>query len=202
MVDASGLSGICRSNTGVADTDEPCTNSIVPGAGSRAAVAAGLANCLRHMKSLTLSVSARLTVQCALPLTSARAPAPARTSSGRNETPAHAAAAVTRNSRREPPTSPLDTLLRTGVVRKLRSTAGGRHAVCHLGIFTRVTALTRLLASTKSPSRVTDVLRTMLPPPGIAQLWNLEVLGSKRTIVFGVVPDSLYQMMSLMAEMP
>ncbi len=62
--------------------------------------------------------------------------------------------------------------------------------------------MTRLLASTKSPSRVTEVLRTMLPPPGIAQLWNFAVLGSKRTTVFGVDPDSLYQMMSLIAEMP
>src|SRR5437763_16087040 len=54
----------------------------------------------------------------------------------------------------------------------------------------------------KLPSRVTEVLRTMLPPPGIAQLWNLPALGSKRTTVFGVVPDSLYQMTSLIAEMP
>ena len=42
----------------------------------------------------------------------------------------------------------------------------------------------------------------MLPPPGITQLWNFSVFGSKRTTVFGVVPDSLYQMTSLMAEMP
>src|SRR5207245_10430388 len=61
----------------------------------------------------------------------------------------------------------------------------------HFRILTSVTALTRLLASTKSPSRVTEVLRTMLPPPGIAQLWNFSVLGSKRTTVFGVGPDSL-----------
>src|SRR5713101_100778 len=72
----------------------------------------------------------------------------------------------------------------------------------HREILTRVTALTKLLASTKSPSRVTEVLRTMLPPPGIAQLWNFSILGSKRTIVFGVDPDSLYQMMSLITEMP
>src|SRR2546426_700308 len=72
----------------------------------------------------------------------------------------------------------------------------------HFAILTSVTALTRLLASTKSPSRVTEVLRTMLPPPGIAQLWNFWALGSKRTTVFGVVPDSLYQMALLMAEMP
>src|SRR5438132_11410387 len=72
----------------------------------------------------------------------------------------------------------------------------------HLPILTSVTVLTRLLASTKSPSRVTEVLRTMSPPPGIAQLWNFSVLGSKRTTVFGVVPDSLYQITSLIAEIP
>ncbi len=47
---------------------------------------------------------------------------------------------------------------------------GAGIVVRYLAIFTSVTALTRLLASTKSPSRVTDVLRTMLPPPGMAQL--------------------------------
>jgi len=67
---------------------------------------------------------------------------------------------------------------------------------------TSVTALTRLLASTKLPSRVTEVFLTIFPPPGIAQLWNFSVFGSKRTTVFGVVPDSLYQMTSLIAEMP
>src|SRR6266496_3346103 len=77
-----------------------------------------------------------------------------------------------------------------------------RCASPHFEIVTRVTALTRLLASTKLPSRVTEVLRTMFPPPGIAQLWNFSVLGSKRTTVFGVVPGSLYQMVSLIAEIP
>src|SRR6266478_1776352 len=72
----------------------------------------------------------------------------------------------------------------------------------HFDILTKVTALTRLLARTKLPSLVTDVLRTMLPPPGIAQLWNFVLLGSKRTTVFGVDPDSLYQMTSPIAEMP
>src|SRR6266700_2265516 len=72
----------------------------------------------------------------------------------------------------------------------------------HFFIVTSVMPFTRLLASMKLPSRVTDVLRTMFPPPGIAQLWNFAVLGSKRTTVFGVDPDSLYQMMSLIAEMP
>src|ERR1700676_2171130 len=72
----------------------------------------------------------------------------------------------------------------------------------HFLIVTSVTPLTRLLASSQLPSRVTEVLRTMLPPPGIAQLWNFSVLGSKRTTVFGVEPDSLYQMISLIAERP
>src|SRR6266849_2763736 len=72
----------------------------------------------------------------------------------------------------------------------------------HFFIVTNVMPFTRLLASMKLPSRVTDVLRTMFPPPGIAQLWNFAVLGSKRTTVFGVDPDSLYQMLSLIAEMP
>src|SRR5712691_4294578 len=58
----------------------------------------------------------------------------------------------------------------------------------HFDILTKVTALTRLLARTKLPSLVTDVLRTMLPPPGIAQLWNFVLPGSKRTTVFGVDP--------------
>src|SRR5438552_16565625 len=70
----------------------------------------------------------------------------------------------------------------------------------HFAILTSVTALTRLLASTKSPSRVTEVLGTLLPPPGIAQLWNLWAFGSKRTTVFGDVPDSLYQIAQLMAD--
>jgi hypothetical protein len=43
---------------------------------------------------------------------------------------------------------------------------------------------------------------SMLPPPGIAQLWNFSVFGSKRTTVLGVEPDSLYQMTSEIAEMP
>src|SRR5439155_17728179 len=67
---------------------------------------------------------------------------------------------------------------------------------------TNVTSFIRLLASRKLPSGVTDVLRTIFPPPGIAQLWNFSVLGSKRTTVLGVDPDSLYQMMSLIAEIP
>src|SRR5437868_524108 len=72
----------------------------------------------------------------------------------------------------------------------------------HFSILTKVMPLTRLLASKKLPSRVTEVLRTIFPPPGIAQLWNFSALGSKRTMVFGFDPDSLYQIMSLIAEMP
>ena len=87
-----------------------------------------------------------------------------------------------------------------------RSAPHSGSACCRLAqslfIVTNVTSFFRLLASKKLPSRVTDVLRTMLPPPGIAQLWNFSVLGSNRTTVFGVDPDSLYQMMSLIAEMP
>src|SRR2546429_9281164 len=72
----------------------------------------------------------------------------------------------------------------------------------YFGIVTSLTVLTNLLASTKLLSGVTEVLRTMLPPPGIAQLWNFSVLGSKRTTVFGLASDSLYQMTSWIAEMP
>src|SRR5260370_10916660 len=86
------------------------------------------------------------------------------------------------------------------LLRALRCRQTGRPA--HFFIVTNVIRFTRLLASKKLPSRVTDVLRTMFPPPGIAQLWNFSVLGSKRTTVFAVDPDSLYQMIPLIAEMP
>src|SRR3954454_981300 len=59
-------------------------------------------------------------------------------------------------------------------------------------ISTRPTAFTRLLAITGMPSWVTAMLRTISPPPGIAQLWNFSLCGSKRTIVFGLAFDSLY----------
>src|SRR2546422_1461717 len=55
--------------------------------------------------------------------------------------------------------------------------------IYYLPISTSETALTRLLASTKLPSGVTSVLRTILPPPGITQVWNFSVAGSKRTTV-------------------
>src|SRR5918912_71707 len=69
-------------------------------------------------------------------------------------------------------------------------------------ISTSATRLTPLHASARLPSRVTDTLRTTPPPDGIAQVWNFSVFGSKRTIVFGFTPDSLYQTTSLMDAMP
>src|SRR3954463_8634680 len=71
------------------------------------------------------------------------------------------------------------------------------HFIC-----TSPTWLTRLLASTGLPSGVTSMLRTISPPPGIAQDWNLSVFGSKRTIVLGLAPDSLYQSAPLVKTMP
>src|SRR5256885_4815496 len=59
MVEVSGLPGICRSNTGVADTDEPCTKSIVPVSLSEDPPAPRFLSCLRHRKSLMLSLPAR-----------------------------------------------------------------------------------------------------------------------------------------------
>ncbi|HET7193327.1 MAG TPA: XRE family transcriptional regulator [Pseudolabrys sp.] len=41
------------------------------------------------------------------------------------------------------------------------------------------------------PSGVTSTLRTMSPPPGIAQLWNFSLAGSKRTMVFGLAPGAV-----------
>src|SRR5438045_1345801 len=107
MVDASGLPGICRSNTGVADTEDPCTNSIVPLCLSDAAAAPFL-SCLRHMSSLTLSAPARLTVQCAVPMTSASGSASAAASPDGRAMPAHAAAAALKNLRRDGVTGGVD----------------------------------------------------------------------------------------------
>src|SRR5262245_43739444 len=67
---------------------------------------------------------------------------------------------------------------------------------------TRPIWLTRLLAVTGLPSRSTSMLRTMSPPPGIAQLWNVSVFGSKRTMVLGLTPDSLYQSAPRAKTMP
>src|SRR5262249_34329663 len=69
-------------------------------------------------------------------------------------------------------------------------------------ISTKVTAFTRLFASTALPSRVTSMLRTMSPPPGIAQVWNFCVCGSNRTTVFGLAKDSLYHSAPLVKTMP
>src|ERR1700682_5742386 len=113
MVDASGLPGIWRSNTGVADTDDPCTKSIVPLFLSEAT---RFLSRLRHRKSLTLSLPARLTVQCSVPLTSASVPVSARVSPARIERPALAAAAARRNERREPPASPIPPTPDAGIV--------------------------------------------------------------------------------------
>src|SRR5262245_15776552 len=42
----------------------------------------------------------------------------------------------------------------------------------------------------------------MSPPPGITQLWNFSLAGSKRTMVFGLAPDSLYQTAALVKTIP
>jgi hypothetical protein len=46
------------------------------------------------------------------------------------------------------------------------------------------------------------MFRTTPPPDGMIQVWNFSVLVSKRTTVFGLVFDSLYQMTSPTAVMP
>ena len=63
-----------------------------------------------------------------------------------------------------------------GIVRS--SVRTPRYVRAARGYFSNVTSVmpfTRLLASSQLPSRVTEVLRTMLPPPGIAQLWNFSL---------------------------
>ncbi len=69
-------------------------------------------------------------------------------------------------------------------------------------ISTNPTRFTPLHASAMLPSRVTDMFRTTPPPEGIAQVWNFSGLGSKRTMVLGSTPDSLYQMTSWSAAIP
>src|SRR5436189_4720563 len=59
-------------------------------------------------------------------------------------------------------------------------------------ISTSPTWLVRLSAITGLPSGVTSMLRTMSPPPGMAQLWNFSDPGSNRTMVFGLAADSEY----------
>src|SRR5262245_32030274 len=80
-----------------------------------------------------------------------------------------------------------------------------RYAFSDLALQCRLTRpmrFTPLQASVRLPSRVGIMLRTTPPPDGITQVWNCSVLGSKRTIVFGCVPDSLYHRTSWMAAMP
>src|SRR5438477_10859883 len=69
-------------------------------------------------------------------------------------------------------------------------------------ICTSPTWLTRLLARIGLPLGRTSMLRTMSPPPGMAQLWNFSDCGSKRTMVFGLAPDSLYQSAPFVKTMP
>src|SRR6266581_2222643 len=104
MVDASGLPGMRRSNTGVAETDDPCTNRIVP---RRTLAADEDLSRLCHRKSLTLSAPARLTVQCSVPVTSASPadglPACALASDDGSDDATNAAALAVMKWRREPP---------------------------------------------------------------------------------------------------
>src|SRR5690242_4425028 len=58
---------------------------------------------------------------------------------------------------------------------------------------TTPTLFTPLQAIYTRPSGVATMLRTVPPPEGIGALANCSVFGSKRTIVFGFTPDSLYQ---------
>src|SRR2546423_10981546 len=116
MVEVWGLPGIWRQTPGLADTDEPCTKSLVPVSLSEDPPAPRFLSCLRHRKSLMLSLPARLTVQCSVPLTSASVPVSARASSARIDSPAHAAAAAVRKERREPPASPVAPTRSVGIV--------------------------------------------------------------------------------------
>src|SRR3954452_22322076 len=67
---------------------------------------------------------------------------------------------------------------------------------------TSATRFAPLHASARLPSFVAIMLRTTMPPEGMIQLWNFSVFGSKRTSVFGLTPDSLYQTTSLATVMP
>jgi hypothetical protein len=69
-------------------------------------------------------------------------------------------------------------------------------------ISTKAIPFTPLQASHKLPLGVCTMFRTTPPPDGMIQVWNFSVLGSNRTTVFGLVFDSLYQMMSPTAVMP
>jgi len=67
---------------------------------------------------------------------------------------------------------------------------------------TSATRFRPLQANTRLPSAVAIMLRTIPPPEGIAHVWNFSVAGSKRTTVFGLTADSLYQMMPFTATIP
>jgi len=60
---------------------------------------------------------------------------------------------------------------------------------------TMPTLSTPLQAMYTRPSFVAAMLRTTPPPDGISALANVSVFGSKRTIVFGFTPYSLYHTM-------
>src|SRR5215470_17769322 len=74
--------------------------------------------------------------------------------------------------------------------------------IVYFPISTSPTMLRALSAITIFPSRVVIIFRTTPPPAGIAQLWNFSVFGSKRTSVFGLTADSLYQIAPLRNVIP
>jgi len=69
-------------------------------------------------------------------------------------------------------------------------------------ISTSATRFRPLQAMTRFPSRVAIMLRTTPPPEGIVHVWNFSALGSKRTRVLGLTPDSLYQTTSFSPTIP
>ena len=70
------------------------------------------------------------------------------------------------------------------------------------GISTSATLLTPLSAIAMLPFGITLMLRTTPPPAGMIQLWNFSVFGSNRTMVFGRIADSLYQIAPRVKTMP
>ncbi len=64
--------------------------------------------------------------------------------------------------------------------------------------FTRPTRFELVWWIRRLPSLVTQKFRMMPTPEGIVQLWNFSVFGSNRTRASGLIPDSLYQITSLM----
>lgn len=59
-----------------------------------------------------------------------------------------------------------------------------------------------LSAMAMFPLGVAIMLRTTPPPEGMDQVSNVSALGSKRTSVFGRVPDSLYQIAAFSTVIP